>query len=155
MGKKKKKKKFGKELKQTLRGARKTSSNKLIYAVAGGLTLLMIVALVLTLLSDKKPQDKETLILDAVDYLKKVANITEIKAVPEENKVVLIYDIQTTAGSKKDVAFKKIARFAGVRVSNELKGEEVKVLLSELKKKEKDYLITVKNGTVISEETLE
>ena len=61
MGKKKRKKKFGKELKKTLRGARKTRSNKLIYAVAGGLALLLVVALVLTLLSDKKPQDKETM----------------------------------------------------------------------------------------------
>ena len=155
MGKKKKKKKFGEELKKTLRGARKANSNKLIYAVVGGLALLLIAALLITLLGDKKPQDKKTLILEAVDYLHKVANITEIKAVPEENKVVLVFDAQTTAGSKKDVDFKKIARYAGVRVSHELKDEEVKILLSELKKREKDYLVTVKNGEVTSEEILE
>jgi len=152
---KKKNKKFGKEFKKTLRKSRKNKSNKLIYAVAAGLGIILIVALILTIGGDKKPRDKEKLILDAIDYLERNVRIKDIKIIPEENKVVLMFDIETTAGSKKDIDFKKIARYAGMRISHELQDEEIKVLLSEIKKKEKDYLIIVKNGSIISEQQLE
>jgi hypothetical protein len=155
MAKNKKKKKFGKALKSTLRGARKNRSNKLIYAVAGGLALILIIAIMLTYMGDKKPMDKEKLILESVDYLENVAYIKELKVVPEDNKIILVFDIQTITGISRNVDLKKIARYAGVRISHELKGEEVKVLLTEIKKKEKDYLITIKNGAVIGEQELE
>lgn len=155
MAKKKKKQKFKKEFKKTLRGARRGQSNKMIYAVAAGLGLIVIVALILVFVGDKTPPDKEKAMLNAVDYLQKNYTIKEIKAVPEENKVILTFDLNTISGSKKDVDFKKMARYAGIRISHELKDEEINVLLSEIKKKEKDYLITVKNGKIIGEKELD
>lgn len=152
----KKKKKFGKELKKTLRGARKSKSNKLIYAVAGGLALIVIIAAILIVSGDKKPQDREQLILKSVKYLRKVAFIKDIKVVPQENKIVITFDAETTAGSNKDVTdFRKMARYAGIRVSNNIKDEEIKVLLKEINKKEKDYLVTIKNGEITGEQLLE
>ena len=48
-----------------------------------------------------------------------------------------------------------MARYAGIRISHELKDEEGNVQLSEIKKKEKGYLITVKNGKIIREKELD
>ncbi|MCK5057723.1 MAG: hypothetical protein KAT34_13770 [Candidatus Aminicenantes bacterium] len=154
MVKKKKKQKFRKELKKTLRRGSRGQSNKMIYAVAAGLGLIAIIAAILVLGGDKKPPDKEKLMLKAVDYLVKSYTIKEIKALPEENKVILTFDIETVSGNKKDVDFKKMARYAAIRISNEFRDEEINVLLSEIKKKEKDYLIIVKNGKIISEKQL-
>ena len=152
---KKKKKKFRKELKKTLHRTKRGQSNKMIYAVAAGLGLIVIIALILVFTGDKKPPDKEKLMLNAVDYLERNYTIKEIKAIPEENKLVLTYDLNTVRGEPKDVDFRKMARYAGIRISHELKNKEVTVQLTEIKKKEKDYLIVVKNGEVIREKQLD
>jgi hypothetical protein len=127
----------------------------LIYAVAVGLGIILLVWIILTISGDRKPRDKEKIILNSISYLKRVASIRDIKVFPRENKVVLIFDREATAGDKADVDFRKMARYAGMRISNELKKEEIKVLLSEVRKKEKDYLVTVKDGGIVSERLLE
>jgi len=152
---KKKKKKFRKEFKKTLHRTKRGQSNKMIYAVAAGLGLIVIIALIFVFTGDKKPPDKEKLMLNAVDYLERNYTIKEIKAIPEENKLVLTYDLNTVRGEPKDVDFRKMARYAGIRISHELKNKEVTVQLTEIKKKEKDYLIVVKNGEVIREKQLD
>ncbi|MCI0470215.1 MAG: hypothetical protein L0Y73_00990, partial [Candidatus Aminicenantes bacterium] len=155
MAKKFKKSKFRKELKKTLRRNQTIRSNKLIYAVAIGLAIILFIWIISTIGGDKKPRDKEKIILNAISYLKRVVSIRDIKVFPRENKVVLIFDSEATAGGNADVDFRKMARYAGMRISNELKREEIKVLLSEVRKKEQDYLVTVKNGGILSERLLE
>jgi hypothetical protein len=155
MAKKYKKSKFRKELKKTLRRNQTIRSNKLIYAVGIGLAIILLVWIILTIGGEKKPHDKEKIILNSISYLKRVASIRDIKVLPAENKVVLVFDIEATAGGKSTLDFKKMARYAGIRISNELKTEEIKVLLSEIRKKEKDYLVTVKDGSIISDRELD
>lgn len=155
MAKKYKKSKFRKELKKTLRRNQTIRSNKLIYAVAVGLAIILLVWLILTISGDRKPHNKEKIILNSISYLKRIASIRDIKVFPGENKVVLVFDRELTAGGKAGTDFRKMARYAGMRISNELKKEEIKVLLSEIRKKEKDYLVIIKDGGIVSERLLE
>lgn len=155
MAKKKRKTKLRKEIKKKLRRTHKLSSNKLIYAVAAGLAIVLVVFIIVATGGDRKPVNKEKLIMDTIDYLKKNSSITDVRSIPEENKGVIVYDSDMVDESKPNVDFKQMARFAGIRLSHELKDEEVKILLEEVNRKVKSYLVTVKNGEVIDEKLLE
>ncbi len=151
---KKKKTKFKKELSKTLHNTKKNKSNKLIYAVGGGLALILIIFILVTIGGDKQPVEKEKLMLDTVSYLKRASGITDIKIIKEENQLTIFYDKQALIDNNRDMDFKKIARYAGILLSNKLGNEEVKVVLSDIDKNEKDYLIKVKEGAVSGEQQL-
>ncbi len=154
MAKKKRKTKLRTELKKTLRGRRKLDTNKLIYAVAAGLAVVLVIFVLVTI-GGGSPPNKEKLILDTIDYLKKNTSISDLQAFPEENKALIVYDSSMADESRQKVDFRQMARYAGIRLSNKIEDEEVQILLREIGKKEKDYLVVVKNSSIISETLLE
>ncbi|MCK4766660.1 MAG: hypothetical protein KAW12_30995 [Candidatus Aminicenantes bacterium] len=151
---KKKKTKFKKDLKKTLRKSNK-GSNKLIYAVGGGLAIVLIIFVIVVTGGDTKPVDKEQAMLDSIDYVAKVTGIVEVKALPEEDKIIIVYNTNAVEDIRNKPDYKQIARFAGIRVWNELHPEDVNVLLTEVDKKEKDYFVVIKDGSVVSEQLLD
>ena len=71
----------------------------------------------------------------------------EMQYYPDLDKVVIIYE-----GYKEpEHDFAKIARFAGIRLSNELAGEVVTVVLAKDKEEQPVAAYRVKNGAIIRE----
>jgi hypothetical protein len=122
-------------------------TNKMIYAVAGGLALLAVAFLLVTISKDKvtdKPQLMET----TLKYLKTSDGIMDLKILPVENKVIIIYASNT---EHKD--FAKIVRYAGLKLSNKLGDEQLTILLCADKAENVVYTVVFKNGEIVSEKT--
>lgn len=122
-------------------------SNKMIYAVAGGLVLLMAIFLFFTVGRDNVV-DKNELMNKTLKYVKRTG--LELKVLPEENKVFFIYDKNA---EKRD--YQNIVRFAGLRLSNELGDEEFTMILCAGSEEEVVYSTVVKGGRLLSEKSLE
>lgn len=123
-------------------------SNKMIYAVVGGLIIFFTV-LVILMTSSKTPRDKKELISNTLSYINSSGGINETKIYPDTNRVVIVYN-----SFVKKVDFVSIARFAALKLSNKLKGEEIEVVLSKDEEKDTEYSFISKNGRMISERVL-
>jgi hypothetical protein len=119
-------------------------SNKMIIAVVVGV-VIVFAALFVVMVGDESVGDKNEVMNDALEYLKKGEGISELKILPQQNKVVIVYDENNT-----DMDFKKIARYAGIKLSNKIKNEEVYIALSGNKDKQgrEIYTVVLKNGRV-------
>lgn len=126
-------------------------SNKMIYAVVAGLVILIIVFLIFTL-SGEKVMDKNQLMTETLKYLKTTEGISELKILSEENKIIIVYDQYIKKNKKMD--FQKIARYAGLKLSNKLENEELTILLCEDKEEKKVYSVVLNNGRIVSEKLL-
>lgn len=122
-------------------------TNKMIYAVAGGLILLAVAFLLVTISKDKVT-DKPQLMEKSLKYLRTSEGIMELKILPVENKVIIIYDPKT---EKKD--FAKVTRYAGIKLSNKLGKQELTMLLSANHEDNVVYTVVLKNGDILSEKT--
>ncbi|MCX6584211.1 MAG: hypothetical protein NT166_28895 [Candidatus Aminicenantes bacterium] len=122
-------------------------TNKMIYAVAGGLALLAVAFLLVTISKDKVT-DKPRLMETTLKYLKTTEGVMELKVLPVENKVIIIYDKRT---EKKD--FAKIVRYAGLKLSNKWGDEELTIQLCADKEENIVYTVVFKNGEIVSEKT--
>jgi len=154
---KKKVPKFRTELKKRLRAKNKLQTNKLIYAVAAGLGIILIIILIIIFTGDRKAVDKKKLILDTLGYLKKVSAITNVDAFPEENKALVIYSSSSAGGSNSDsnLNFQDMARYAAIRLSNEIKDEVVIIVFKDFDRRDKDYQVSFKNGEKVGEKLLD
>lgn len=125
-------------------------SNKMIIAVAIGLLIVLIVFLLVTILGSSSgisPQDKEAFITKELEYLKTTDGIADLKIYPQENKVVIIYE-----GYKNDRQnFPKIARFAGLKLSNKMTSETLTIILAKDNENQVIRTINIKNRRVITE----
>jgi len=122
-------------------------TNKMIYAVAGGLALLAVAFLLVTVSKDKvtdKPQLMET----TLKYLRTTDGVIELKIQPVETKVIIIY-----APDTKNRDFAKIVRYAGLKLSNKLGDEELTIVLCADKAEKIVYTVVFKNGEIVSEKT--
>ena len=119
----------------------------MIYAVAGGLILLAVAFLLVTISKDKVT-DKPQLMEKSLKYLRTSEGIMELKILPVENKVIIIYDPKT---EKKD--FAKVTRYAGIKLSNKLGKQELTMLLSANHEDNVVYTVVLKNGDILSEKT--
>ena len=152
---KKKKSKLWTEFNKSIRNTHKRKSNKLIYAVAGGLVIVLLIFILVSTGGDGAPVNKEKLIIDTTDYLKKNTSITDIVAVPVENKAIVNYDTSLVDDSQKDISdFRLMARYAAIMLSNKIKDEEVQILFREDNNKEKPYLAVAKNGEILREQVV-
>jgi hypothetical protein len=122
-------------------------TNKMIYAVAGGLALLAVAFLLVTISKDKVT-DKPRLMETTLKYLKTTEGVMELKLLPVENRVIIIYDKRT---EKKD--FAKIVRYAGLKLSNKWGNEELTIQLCADKEENIVYTVVFKNGEIVSEKT--
>lgn len=116
----------------------------MIYAVALGLVLVFSVFFFLVIRGGE-PRDKKGFMNEALNYLKRTQGVMSVVVIPEKNRVNLVYDTL----DKKD--FRKIARFAGIKVSLKIKTGPVEVALFRENEEIPEYLVVLKNGEVIRE----
>jgi len=139
---------MGKKKKKLRKKINPEKSNKMIYAVAAGLTLLIVIFLIFTI-SKEKVVDKNDLMTKTLEYVKKQGGIKELKLLPDESKVIIVYDPFV---KKKN--FRTIARYAGVRLSNKWGEEPLIVVLCENEEANKVYSVVLSDGRVIDEKEL-
>jgi len=139
---------MGKKKKKLRKKINPEKSNKMIYAVAAGLALLIVIFLIFTI-SKEKVVDKNELMTKTLDYVKKQGGIKELNLFPDESKVIIVYDPFV---QKKN--FRTIARYAGVRLSNKWGEEPLIVVLCENEEANKVYSVVLSDGRVIDEKEL-
>jgi hypothetical protein len=139
---------MGKVKKKFKKKVNPEKSNKMIYAVAAGLAILIIVFLAFTISKDTVT-DKPELMNNTLKYLKTTPGVLELKTLPEENKVMIVYDRYA-----EDRDFQKIAWYAGIKLSHKLGDQELTVLLCEDKVENSVYSIVLKDGRVVNEKSL-
>jgi hypothetical protein len=121
-------------------------SNKMIYAVVGGLVIVFI-AFVFVMLrggSSAPPEDKEKFIGDTLKYIRRVDGFVDLKIDAPQNRVVIVYQ------EKERVDFVKIAQYAGMKLSDKLRDETVEVRLAKNAEDNVQYTFRFQNGRFIS-----
>jgi hypothetical protein len=121
-------------------------SNKMIYAVAGGLVIVFI-AFVFVMLrggSSAPPEDREKFFGDTLKYIRRVDGFVDMKIDAPQNRVTIVYQ------EKERVDFVKIAQYAGMKLSNELKDETVEIRLAKNSEENVLYTFRYQNGRFIS-----
>ena len=139
--------KMKKKLKKKVNPGR---SNKMIIAVAIGVVIVFVVLFWLMIgSSPDTPVNKEEVMNSVLKYLEKGEGILQLKKFPDRNKFIIVYDSYI---EKKD--FLKIARYAGMKLSNKMGDEEVTVILSKDKESQEVYICVLKNGRILQESVM-
>ncbi len=113
-------------------------SNKMIYAVAAGLGIVLIVFFSLTMGrggAGKLPAD-------TLAYLKGTEGLVDIRIMDVEKKALIVYN----SDSKNAGNFEKIAYYAAMRLSRHW--PDCRVLLARNRAEQVVYEVRVKNGAV-------
>ena len=121
-------------------------SNKMIYAVAAGLIILFAAIFFLST-GGETPENKKAVMESILAYLKKTEGISNLVLDTETNKVKLYY-VQDSREAKK-IDYKRITKFAGIKLSNKLKDEKFSFQLIDYKKKDLQLTMIFQNGKVI------
>jgi len=121
-------------------------SNKMIWAVSAGL-LILFGMLFIWITGSDSIDSKEELFENTLSYLKHTEGITSIKQDHGSNSVKIYFEPDPNSRSKID--YKKLSVFAGVKLSNKLKGEKIRFSLI---RKSSDKIVlsfTVLDGEII------
>jgi len=113
-------------------------SNKLIYAVAAGLALVLIVFFALSIGSGGGSR----LAADSLAYLKNTEGLVEVRVMDAEKKALIVYN----SDSKNAGNFEKIAYYAAVRLSRHW--PDCRVLLAKNLATDIVHEVRVRNGAV-------
>ena len=116
-------------------------SNKLIYAVAAGLALVLIVFFALSIGSGGGSR----LAADSLAYLKNTEGLVEVRVMDAEKKALIVYN----SDSKNAGNFEKIAYYAAVRLSRHW--PDCRVLLAKNLATDIVHEVRVRNGAVADE----
>lgn len=138
---------MGKMKKKLKKKVNPERSNKLIIAVAVGVVIVFAGLFLVITGGGGAPANKKEVMDSALEYLEKSEGLLELQKLPGQNKVVFVYDSNT---EKKD--FRKIALYAGIKLSNKIGDEIVTVELLKDKEKEKVCTFVLRDGRLISEE---
>jgi hypothetical protein len=136
--------KFRKKLKKNINPAK---TNKLIIAVGVGVLIVFSLLFFLTI-GPHTPGNKAEAMKNALEYLEKSEGILAVKTFPEQDRAVVIYD---SAEKKRD--FVKIARFAAIKMSNNMGNEKVTLELAEDKEKQVVHTFVLQAGRLLRETT--
>jgi hypothetical protein len=120
-------------------------SNKMIYAVAAGLAVVLAVFLLSIFFTEKGSGDKKQALQKTLAYLKNTEGLVEIKTFEAENLAVIVFN----SDSKNARNFEKIAHYAALRLSYQL--PDCQVQLAKNLATQIVYAIQVKNGAIASE----
>jgi len=115
-------------------------SNKMIYAVATGLGVVLIVFFTLTIIGGGGGDRKS--LASTLAYLKNTEGLVEIKAVDAEKKALIVFN----SDSKNAGNFEKIAYYAALRLSRHW--PDCEVLLAKNFARQIVYSIRVRNGAI-------
>ena len=132
-------------LKTKIRKVNPEKSNKMIYAVAAGLAVIILVFLLSIIFTDSGAGDKKQALKKTLAYLKNTEGLVEIKTIEAENRAVIVFN----SDSKNAKNFEKIAHFAAMRLANNL--PDCQVQLAKNSAAQVVYEIRVKNGAIASE----
>ena len=116
----------------------------MIYAVAAGLAVIILVFL-LSIVFTSSSGDKKQALQKTLAYLKNTEGLVEIKTIETENRVVIVFN----SDSKNAKNFEKIAHYAAIRLSYKL--PDCQVQLAKNLATQIVYSIQVKNGAIASE----
>ena len=122
-------------------------SNKMIYAVAGGLALLLLVFFALVILSGGRGGARS--MAKTLSYLKNTEGLLELKALESEKRVVIVY----SSDSKNAGNFEKIAYYAALRLAPHW--PDCEVLLARNRVEQVVYRVRVRFNEVIAAEPVE
>jgi hypothetical protein len=137
---------MGKLRKKLKKQVNPQKTNRLIITVGIGV-IIVFSALFFLLMGPSTPSNKAEAMKDALEYLDKSEGILAVKTFPEENRVVIIYD----SFKKKKRDFVKIARYAGLKVSNKVGTEEITMVLAEDMEDQAIYQFVLKGGKLVEE----
>lgn len=117
-------------------------SNKMIYAVTIGLGIIFVAFLIFMLSGESTPENKEAFMKKTLTYLEKTTGVLEVKVDAPNNLVTIVYEDQ----EKMD--FTKVAQYAGLKLSNRMKNETFKVILSKDERPNVQYTFLATNGKI-------
>lgn len=118
-------------------------SNKLIYAVAAGLAMVLAVFFALTLGSGGEGRGGS--MAGTLRYLKNTEGLVEIKALDAEKRVIIVFN----SDSKNAANFERIAYYAAVRLSRHW--PDCRVQLAKNMASDIVYEVRVRNGAIANE----
>jgi len=128
-------------LKTKIRKVNPQKSNKMLYAVAAGLAVVIAGFFALTIGSGGAGK----LPADALAYLKGTEGLIEVRIADSEKKALIVY----SSDSKNAANFEKIAYYAAVRLSRPW--PDCRVLLAKNSAAQVVYEVRVKGGAVAGE----
>jgi hypothetical protein len=131
------------KFKKKLKKVNREKSNKMIFAVAGGLGLLVAIGVFLVLWLDSTTT-KADIINKAIKYLEVAEGISDIKVNADSNEISIVFDKFTQEDYIKKVFY------AGLKVSNQLKNETITIRVIESQSKQIKETLIFKNGTLVS-----
>jgi hypothetical protein len=145
---------MGKKKKKSWKKINPEKSNKMIIAVAIGFFLLLVLGLLLVILNSESggvtPENKGKVMEDTLKYVKRNQGVSQVKCYPEANKVVIVYE--SYKAGKED--FPKIARYAGLKLSNKMSHETLTVILAKDKEEHAIRSFLIRGGRVIKEKII-
>jgi hypothetical protein len=118
-------------------------SNKMIYAVAAGLALLLLAFLALVILGNGRGGGRS--LAKTLAYLKNTEGLLEVRALENEKRAVIVYN----SDSKNAANFEKVAHYAAVRLSRFWPDCEVQLAQNSVQ--QIVYEVRVKNGAIAGE----
>jgi len=130
-------------IKSKIRRINPQRSNKMIYAVAGGLTLVLLAFFTLAILGGRKGSGRS--MAGILAYLKNTEGLIEVKALEAEKRAVIVFN----SDSKNAANFEKVAHYAAVRLSRDW--PDCEVLLARNSAAKIVYSIRVRGGALIAE----
>jgi hypothetical protein len=128
-------------IKSKIRKINPQKSNKMLYAVAAGLGIVLTIFFTLTITSGRDTK----LPADTLAYLKNTEGLTEVRVMEAEKKALIVYN----SDSKNAGNFEKIAYYAAVRLSRHW--PDCQVLLAKNQAAQIVYAVRVKNGAIAGE----
>ena len=118
-------------------------SNKLIYAVAGGVSLLLLLFLALVILGDRGGGGRS--MAGTLAYLKNTEGLLEVRALEPEKRALIIY----SSDSKNAGNFEKVAHYAAVRLARDW--PDCEVWLAKNTADQVVFRVLVRGGVVAGE----
>lgn len=118
-------------------------SNRMIFAVAGGLLVVLLVFFTLVIVGGRGGRGGS--MARSLDYLKNTEGLIAIKAMDAEKRALIVFN----SDSKNAKNFEKVAHYAALRLARGW--PDCEVLLARNRAGQVVYRVRVRNGTVVSE----
>jgi len=131
-------------IRSKIRTIKARKSNKLIYAVAGGLTAVLVVFFALVILSSSRGGGRESM-AKTLAYLKNTEGLVTVKALDSEKRAIIVFN----SDSKNARNFEKIAYYAALRLARHWPDCEVQ--LARNKVEQIVYGVRFRAGRLVAE----
>ncbi len=131
-------------IKSKIRRLHARRSNKLIFVVAGGVALVLLVFFTLVIIGGSG-EGRGGSMAGTLRYLKNTEGLVEIKALDAEKRVIIVFN----SDSKNAANFEKISHYAALRLAPHW--PDCDVLLAKNNADQIVYEVRVQDGAIASE----